>query len=147
MPVLLAVDSLEPLSGRFGQKQKAKLILACREGATDAYIIFGGHFMSSHQHGMVTYRVDKKPAVKKSFVNSNDHMALGLWGTGSALPFIRELMTGDRLYVQATPMSESPVDAEFPIAGLAEVIKPLQNACKFPAAAPSAPARPRNPTP
>ena len=142
--VILAVESLEPLSGRFGRKEKATLILACREGATHAYVIFGGHFMSSHQHGAVTYRVDKKPAVKKNFINSNDHTALGLWSSGNALPFIRELMAGERLYVQATPLSENPVDAEFPIAGLPEAIKPLQDACKV---AITAPSKPRGPAP
>lgn len=127
--IVMAVKSLERLSGRFGDKQHALLVLACREKKTDAYIVFGGHFMSDLNHGTVTYRIDKKPAVKKRMNASNDHRALGLWGGANAIPFIRELIGGDSLYVVATPHSESAVSAQFPIAGLADAVKPLQSAC------------------
>lgn len=132
--VVLQLDSLEPLSGRFGRKAEATLVITCREKKTLAYIVFGGHFMSDHSNGTVTYRIDKRPAVKKRMQNSNDHQALGLWDAGEAIPFIRELVGGTSLYVQATPHSESAVSAEFPISGLAEAIKPLQEACNWKAA-------------
>ncbi|HWV51326.1 type VI secretion system-associated protein TagO [Pseudorhodoplanes sp.] len=129
--VVISLESLEPLRARFGQKRHANLILACRERKTDAYIIFGGHFMSDLNHGTVTYRIDKRPAVKKRMQESNDHQALGLWGGANAIPFIKELIDGQTLYVVATPLSESAVTAEFPISGLAEAIKPLQAACAW----------------
>lgn len=140
--VFLSVDSIEKLTGRFGRREHATLLIRCREKVTDLYITFGGHFMSSHRDGTVTYRVDKTPAKTKHMTNSGDHMALGLWSGTAAIPFIRELMTGTTLFLQATPMSESPVTAEFPLSGLQEAIKPLQAACNWQTQAPAPKSKP-----
>ena len=130
--VFVSVDSNEPLRGRFGQKRPATLMITCRESKTDCYIVFGGHFMSSLQGaGKVTYRVDKKPAKHRQFTESNDHQALGLWSSGASIPFVRELLGGDRLFVEATPYSESAVTAEFDIGGLEEALRPLMAACAW----------------
>lgn len=102
--VSLTLSSNERIPGRFGPKDRATLVLTCREGKTDAYIIFGGLFMSSLNSGAVIYRVDKRPAVRKPMRESNDHQALGLWGGASAIPFIRELLDGSSVYVQATAL-------------------------------------------
>jgi type VI secretion system protein VasI len=123
------IESANTLRGRFGDKPKATLILRCREKVIDAYVVFGGHFMSSHREGAVTYRVDKRPAKTKEFTNSNDHKALGLWGGGSAIPFIRELLGGVNLFVQATPMNESSVTAEFPLTGIEDAVRPISETC------------------
>jgi len=133
--VFLNLDSVEPLRGRFGQKERARLVLACREGKTSSYILFGGHFMSSLTGGAVTYRIDKRPAAKRRMTESSDHQALGLWSAVDAVPFVRELFGANSLYVQATPHGESPVSAEFQVAGLELAIKPLQSACKWPSLA------------
>lgn len=129
--VFVAVDSLERLEGRFGLKDRARLLFTCREGKTSSYITFGGHFMSSLSGGTVTYRVDKRPAGKRRMTESTDHQALGHWSALEAIPFARELYGANSLYIQATPHSESPVSAEFPVSGLEEALKPLQAACKW----------------
>ncbi len=138
--VFVVVESLERLQGRFGQKDRARLMFICREGKTVSYITFGGHFMSTLNSGTVTYRVDKRPAGKRHMTESTDHQALGHWSAPEAISFARELYGATSLYVQATPHSESPVSAEFPVEGLEQAIKPLQAACKWPAPAVGKPA-------
>jgi type VI secretion system protein VasI len=77
----------------------------------------------------VTYRLDDKPAKRKWFGESTDHKALGLWGGGNAIPFLKEIMAGQKLLVRATPWSDNAVTGEFSIIGLDEAIKPLRKAC------------------
>ncbi len=85
--------------------------------------------MSDYQHGKITYRVDKLPAQTKRFRESNNHESLGLWSGKSAIPFLKELFGHDRLFVRATPHSESPLEASFDITGLEKAIEPLREAC------------------
>lgn len=129
--VFLSSSSKEPLRGRFGVKGSARITIACREGKTNLWISFGGHFMSDSQFGVVTYRVDKRPAKKRHFRESTDHQALGLWSAGEAISFVKELYGGTTLFIEATPHSESSVTAEFEITGLEQAIEPLGNACKW----------------
>lgn len=107
-------------------------MIACRENTTSLYISFADHFMSSLQgRGIVTYRIDKAPAEKRRFLESNDNSVLGLWNGGSSIPFIKQLLGRNTLLVRATPFSDSSVTAEFPISGLEEVIEPLREACHW----------------
>lgn len=132
--VFVSIASKDVLHGRYGAKGQARITIACREGKTNLWITFGGHFMSDYQFGTVTYRVDKHPAKKRHMNESTDHRALGLWSAGSAIPFAKELYGGERLFIEATPHSESAVTAEFDIAGLEQAIEPLAKACKWPTA-------------
>lgn len=129
--VFLLTHALEASPGRYGKTMRFTLMIACRENTTSIWINFGGHFMSDYQHGRVTYRIDKKPAQRKRFRESNDHEALGLWNGGSAIPFVKSLFGAEKLYVQATPHSESAIDAEFDISGLEDVITPLRESCNW----------------
>jgi len=79
--------------------------------------------------GTVTYRIDTAKAQKKEFTESTDHEALGLWNGGSAIPWIKAMFGGARMYVEATPFSESAVSDFMPISGLEEAIKPLRESC------------------
>ncbi|MER5172655.1 type VI secretion system-associated protein TagO [Thioclava kandeliae] len=109
-----------------------RVTLACRENSTNAWVTFGGCFMSSLQgRGKVTYRLDSLPAVTKSFRESNNHMALGLWSGGTAIPFIKEMLGKEKLALRATPFSDSTVSGTFDIKGLDEAIKPLRAACNW----------------
>lgn len=130
--VFLQLRSTEPVVNRYGRQEYLILWIACREKQTSLYIIFGGHFMASlNTGGDVVYRVDKRPAQKKSFRELNDHKALGLWTAGEAIPFVRNLFDGSVLYVRTTPHSESSVSGEFNITGIEEAIKPLSEACSW----------------
>ncbi len=130
--VFLYVDSLEPIRNQFGQASNGNLVISCRENETSLWFKFGGHFMSDlEEGGRITYRVDKQVAKSKSFTESTNYEALGLWSGGVALPFIKELFGANVLLVRATPYSESPVTMEFPISGLEGAIDPLREACHW----------------
>lgn len=130
--VILIVESNEPLRGRFGVENHGQLMLRCQENTTNAFIYFGGHFMSDLRGGgRVDYRVDRRDATRVSMTNSNDNQALGLWRGGTAIPFIRDLFGGSDLYVRATPFSESRIEMNFNITGLEEAIAPLREACNW----------------
>ncbi len=128
--VFLSVTGGNGITDRYGRDSEMTLVIACRENTTSAWVNFGGHFMSDIQGaGRVTYRVDSKPAQTKSFGESSNHEALGLWNGGTAIPWVKSLFGGDRLYLEAMPYSESKVHDFFPIAGLEEAIAPLRESC------------------
>jgi len=115
---------------QYGQKSSITLELTCRENVTAAFFIFGGYFMSDLEgRGTVTYRIDKQAAQNKNFTVSTDNKALGLWSGGTAIPFIKSLLDGQRLYVEATPFSDNAVSDFLPISGLKDAISPLRKSC------------------
>jgi len=130
--VFVSLTGNDGIVNRFGQKENMSIYIACRENTTSLYIYFGGNFMSDNQGaGRITYRVDNNTAKKKSFTESNNNEALGLWNGGSSIPFIKSLFGGNRLYVQATPYNENAISDFFSITGLEEAIKPLREACNW----------------
>jgi type VI secretion system protein VasI len=130
--VFVTADSLEASPNPYGQATKSWMMISCRENTTSLYINFAGHFMSDLQgKGTVTYRIDKNPAARQSFRESNDHSVLGLWNGGTAIPFIKRLLGANSLLVRATPFSDSTVTAEFSLAGLENALKPLREACRW----------------
>lgn len=130
--VVLRLESDDAIQDRFGQQGPATLILRCMENTTSAYITFAGQFMADIQgRGRVDYRVDNRPANHKNMRVSTDNKALGLWSGGGSIPFIKEMMDGQQLYVRATPFSESAVEATFTIAGLNDELPPLRGACNW----------------
>jgi type VI secretion system protein VasI len=120
------------IASQYGQRSDLELWIACRENVTSAFIVFGGHFMSDLEgRGRVTYRIDSAKAQKQGFTESSDHKALGLWNGGTSIPWVKAMFGGNRMYVEATPFSESAVSDFMPIAGLEEAIKPLRESCAW----------------
>ena len=129
--VMLWTEALDTNRGRFGSSVRLSLVAACGENSTSVWINFGGHFMSDHRHGTVIYRVDKQTAERKNFFESNNNEALGLWSGRSAIPFLKQLLGHDQLFIKATPYSESALEATFDISGLEQAITPLREACNW----------------
>lgn len=130
--VFMHVSAKETVKDRFGAADYPTLWIVCRENSTDIYINFAGNFMAdSGGYGRVISRVDKEKAVTKSWRESTDNSALGLWGGGSAIPFAKSLFGHDTLLIQATPFNDNALTIEFPITGLDEAIKPLREACHW----------------
>lgn len=130
--VVLMTDAKEPVPGRFKQKAIPTLVVRCLEKTTSSYINFDGLFMSDNAgHGKVTFRIDKDKPFTQNLTVSNDHKALGLWNGNLAIPFIKRLMAGEALIVQATPYSETSVMLTFDISKLEKEIEPLRKACKW----------------
>ncbi len=130
--VILSLKSDDDVRGAYGSAGPADLFIRCRENTTSIYLIFNGHFMSDLQgRGRVDYRIDRQSPSRKNMDVSTDNKALGLWSGGESIPWIKQLTEGERLYVRATPFSESQVEANFTIAGLDENIQLLREACNW----------------
>lgn len=130
--VVLTLQSDDNIRGTYGNSGPADLLIRCKENTTSVYLVFNDHFMSDLQgRGRVDYRVDQQKPSRKNMDVSTDNKALGLWSGGTSIPWIKELMNGEKLYVRATPFSESPVEANFTIKGLDETIAPLRKACNW----------------
>lgn len=130
--VVLSVHSDAPIRGRFGSPGLAAMIVRCEQNTTSIYFNFNGLFMADIQsYGRVDFRVDDRAARHVSMNESTNHEALGLWRGGTAIPFLRDIFGGERLFVRVTPFSESRVDMTFNIAGLEEAIAPLREACHW----------------
>jgi type VI secretion system protein VasI len=78
----------------------------------------------------VTTRIDDLRAETRSWVESTNNEALGLW-RGSGISFIRSMFGHDVLLVQATPFNDNTIIIEFPITGVEDAIKPLREACHW----------------
>lgn len=128
--VVLTLTSSDSIRGRFQQPGPATMVVRCEENTTSVYLLFNDLFMSDIQgYGQVTVRVDERRAREISMGVSTDNMALGLWRGRTAIPFIRDLFGGERMFVRATPFNETRVEMTFPIAGLEEAVSPLREAC------------------
>lgn len=128
--VVLISKTKDTLPGRFGKESSPSLILRCLRNTTSAYINFDGHHMADIQgYGKITFRVDKNKAFSRNTEVSTDNKALGLWNGGTAIPFIKQILGGETLLVQATPFSESPLTFSINISEIDEAIKPLRETC------------------
>lgn len=128
--IVLRTESTEAVRSRFGRADKIRLYIRCSENTTAMFINFSGHHMSDHgSYGEVTMRVDSKPAFTVEMAESTDHKALGVWRGSASISYIKLLFGGQMLTVRATPYSESPITAQFPISGLESAIQPLRETC------------------
>jgi type VI secretion system protein VasI len=124
--IVLAKEAYE---GTYATHRPA-LIIRCVENTTSLVLNFDGDYMSDlAQRGRVTTRVDDRPAVEKSMVESTSNEALGLWGGGSSIPFIKTMLGGEIFLVRAIPVNSNPVTVEFNIAGIDEAVRPVREAC------------------
>lgn len=130
--VVLSRPSRNVISNSYGQAGPGMLVIRCRENTTSAYLTFNGHFMADIQgRGRVDYRVDQRPAGHRRMTVSTDNESLGAWSGNQSIPWIREMLDADQLYIRATPFNESPVSLTFDIRGLDEAIAPLRDACNW----------------
>ena len=130
--VVLTLDSNEMIAGQFGAAGPARLFLRCLENTTSVFLIMNDMFLSDIQgYGTVDFRIDAKKADDVRMQSSTDNKALGLWSGGTAIPFAKKLMDGEKVVFRATPYNESPVQFSFDLAGLTAAIDPLRKACKW----------------
>ncbi len=130
--VVLRLQSEDTSPGQFGGQRHSWLYAACRENETNLWMTFADNFMAtSLGGGEVTYRLDKDPAARQAFSESNDNEALGLWSSRTAIAFLKDMIGKETLIVRATPFNESSVTVTYDIRGLEEAIKPLQTACNW----------------
>lgn len=130
--VVLSLESNDTIAGQFGEAGPARIYLRCMENTTSVFLVLNDMFLSDIQgFGTVDFRIDAKAVDKVRMQSSTDNKALGLWSGGSAIPFAKKLMDGEKVVFRATPYSESPVEFSFDLAGLPVALAPLRNACKW----------------
>ncbi|MFC0285806.1 type VI secretion system-associated protein TagO [Kaistia hirudinis] len=134
--VILNLASKGSIIDRFGRRHDPTLTIRCMEKVTVLYWTFGDLFVAdSGGFGEVTIRLDREKARSLRTDESTDHRSLGLWTGGQTIPLIRSMLDNETMLVRMTPYSESAMEMEFDIRGLAAAVKPLQAACGWSAVA------------
>lgn len=125
--VILSLDSEGTIEGPVGATRPT-LILRCKEGETEVYIVTD---MQADVEGVsdkatIRLRFDQEKAstVEAGKSTSGDALFVPL-----PKPFIDVLLNYKQLVVGFTPFGASPVEMTFKLGGLAEAIKPLREAC------------------
>lgn len=130
--VVLSLKSNETVRGQFGPEGPAMIYLRCMENTTVLYLWINDLFLSDIQgFGVIDYRIDDRAAAKLRVESSTDNKALGLWGGGKSIPFIKELIWGKQVAFRTIPYNESPVEFSFDLTGLDVAIAPLREACAW----------------
>lgn len=130
--VYMSVESDEELPCGMFDRSKATLLIRCKENTTSLFISTSCHLTSGHGgYGRVEYRIDDRKSVTRSFTDSTNNRALGLWNGGSSIPMIKQMLDGETLLTRFTPFNESAVTARFQIKGLNTAIAPLREACHW----------------
>ena len=80
---------------------------------------------------VVRYRIDDHEPEQLEFRLSASPGGLVLKGKRQSLPFIKSLFGADSLVVRIGMKNAAPIEAEFDISGLQEVIKPLRAECEW----------------
>lgn len=124
--VTLLLDAENSIGDSY-RKYTPTIVLRCSENKTNAYIVMG-KFLGSDGIKVLT-RLDKQKASKKRWSISTDHKAI--FAPGSNTGYIKTLIKHDKLLVQLTPYSASPVMTTFDLRGLKEAVIPLRNACHW----------------
>jgi len=127
LSVYMAVQANEVFAGTLNKPTRASLHLRCAENTTAFYIDWDV-FLSTRNINM-TYRIDEQKAVTKRFDVSSDHKALGYFGGGQSIPFIKSMLGHNKLLTQVTPYGANPVTVTFDISGLDKAIGALRRSC------------------
>ncbi len=106
--------------------ERPTLYLRCAENKTEAYISWNVFLGSDSTKVLLRY--DKEKAKTRRWGLSTDHKGTFVRGN---IPFIKKILKHEKLLVQVTPYSASPVTTTFDLRGLKEAIKPLRKACHW----------------
>jgi hypothetical protein len=123
-----------PVADRFGTLVRARLHLACREGALAVWIHFGGAYFDDRTGGDVTYRLGEAAPANRAFQVAADRRSLGFWSDRAARLFLAELDAAERagaarLVVRAQPFRTRAATVAFELSGLAEPLARVRGAC------------------
>lgn len=131
--VYLQLQSEEVINCGWNQGDRITLVIRCLERSTNLYFATNCHMTSSDydDSGLVEYRLDSEPARTTRMKASTNSRALGIWSTGKAIRVTKQLFGKSRLIARMRPYGENPFIASFHIAGLADAIKPLREACSW----------------
>jgi len=98
--IYLSVVSREVIPREFGSGAPAYLTLRCLDNETDVLITMAGNwFYDDH---LVTSRIDKRPAVKRAWMQSSDNEAAF---HPEPIAFIKQLSSASQLIIQTAPVN------------------------------------------
>jgi type VI secretion system protein VasI len=107
------------------------LIFRCRKGKLEAYVYVGTQIQNEPGAG------DTATARIRFDRNAPETITMGESTAGSGLFFddpvsiINTMLEHDRVVFGYTPFGRTPTEIAFDLYGIAEAVKPLQEACKF----------------
>lgn len=123
--VFLMLSANDSFRSNFGESITPDLYITCREKKTELFINWDT-YLGLNETQMLS-RLDKQKAKTKVWDISSDTKAV--FYRGNVIEFVKSLSQTNVMFTQITPYNGSPVNATFDLAGLAEVLKPLQKAC------------------
>lgn len=128
--VILRLQAEGAVTGWPRKTSTPTLVIRCKERQTEAYFVTGMSPMVEYGNdgATITLRIDKAAAYKVRAAKSTDGEALFL---PSAIGQIKKLMEGSTLLFEFVPFNSSPQLTTFQIAGLADAVKPVREACKW----------------
>lgn len=130
--IFLTLGAENPISGWLTGDVTPSLIIRCKEGETESYVVTGMITSSNYgetESSTVTIRLDKEKASQQTMSQSTDNKALFF---RRPIKQIKSMMEHDTLLFQFIPFNSSPATTTFDLRGLPEAIKPLREACKWP---------------
>jgi type VI secretion system protein VasI len=126
--ILLMLDSENTVEAGFDSRQvRPSLTIRCRENKTDVLIDWD-QFLDT-EIAYVRYRMGSAGAQEELWGVSTDNREAAF--ADRPIPFIRSLLTADRLLVETLPHLRNLAQAQFDIRGLSNVIERVQKACNW----------------
>lgn len=113
------------------REDTVSISLICQEKQMSIVLSTACMMGSTGDDSDVTYRLDDKDPVTKSFSVPRNTRALALADHKNSIVFVKSLLEQDRLNVTIKPGEHEPFAATFEISGLAEKIKPLRKKCDW----------------
>ena len=109
-----------------------ELVVRCREGETDVYVITGMDANPEYGSSLATvrWRVDDKPPIEEGWGASTDGNGL-FAGSYDSRRVIDSMLTGSRLRFEFTPFRANKAMADFGTAGLQSHIREVAAACNW----------------
>jgi hypothetical protein len=114
---LLRLSSTKPVVSRFGQAERATLILRCDAGKFQAYIVTPSQLESNYATDAVAVRVrfDEAPPEAVEWTESTGGSAMF---APQPKALVKRLLTTRRFLVEYPPFQQTPTTVEFAPAGL-----------------------------
>lgn len=118
--VLLASDGFAPRGAH------PAFYVRCASDTTQVFVNFSEYLGS--RSTAVTYRVGKQEAVASTWSLSTNNQAAFMPQSG-VIPFLRQMVTAEKLIIQTTPYGENPRTYVFDTTGAREALADIASTC------------------
>jgi len=129
--VMMSLKADSAVGGWANHTELPTLIIRCKEGKTDFYIVNGTS--ANVEYGLsdqatIRLRLDSDDPVKLVWGESTDGEALF---APNPIPLARGIVNGTKLTYEFTPFRESPAQFSFTITGIRAPLQQIANACQW----------------